>query len=121
MSLKKFGYNLRCALRGLLLNSKENSFQLMLVCAFGVIILGILFKISLCEWLIVLLCISFNLALESINTTWETTFDYLEPKYSLPVKNIKDLIASSVLIVSIFSAVIGIIIFVPKIINFLKL
>ncbi|MGB9763035.1 MAG: diacylglycerol kinase family protein [Minisyncoccia bacterium] len=120
MNFKKLKFSLKCALRGLKLHCRENSFQLMIIISVLVLILGLILKLSYYEWLIIFLCFAFNLSLESINTVWEATFDYLEPKYSLSVKNIKDLIAASVLIVSFFSLIIGIIIFVPKIIQFFQ-
>lgn len=119
MEIKKMWYNFKYAYKGVTLLVKENSFQWMVGIGILVIIAGLILKISYEEWLIVLICIIINLSLEGINTVWEKTLDYLESRYSLPVKDIKDLIAGTVLVTSFITVIIGLIIFTPKIMQLL--
>ena len=61
------------------------------------------------------------MSLELFNTGIEYFLDLFHPEINEKVKNIKDLIAGGVAIISIGAAIIGFIIFAPKIINFFKL
>ena len=83
------------------------------------IILSFLLKISALEWVGVLFAIGFVLAAEAFNTCIERMMDRLLPEQDKTVKYVKDLAAGAVLIAAIVAAIIGIIIFLPKIINLL--
>lgn len=93
----------------------EMNFRIQLICSIMVIILGFIFKISLIEWIVCLLLISFVLVIETINTGYENMVDLIIDKYHPKAKIVKDLLASAVLIVNIFAMIIGLIIFIPKI------
>ena len=82
-----------------------------------VIVLGFLLNISLSEWFICIILFSSVISLEIVNTAIETVVDLVSPNYNELAKRAKDLAAGSVLIAAIASAIIGIIIFLPKIIN----
>lgn len=79
-----------------------------------VILLAILLKVSVVEWCILLLCIASVLTAELLNTSLELKTDLLSPGYHETAKHIKDTAAAAVLVVAIISAVIGLIIFIPK-------
>ncbi len=81
-----------------------------------VIILGFIFKISVTEWLICVLLFGFVITLELMNTAIETAIDICMPEINPKAKLAKDTSAGAVLVVAIVSVIIGIIIFVPKII-----
>lgn len=80
-------------------------------------IMGFLLKISIIEWVVVMLLIAVILALELINTAIERTVDLVTKEYRELAKVSKDMAAGAVLIVSIFSLVIGMLIYLPKIIE----
>ncbi|MDD4636835.1 MAG: diacylglycerol kinase family protein [Bacteroidales bacterium] len=80
-----------------------------------VISVGLLFHISVMEWIAVFLCISIVFAAELINTAIERLTDKICPDYHPEAGIIKDLAAGAVLICAFFSAIIGLLIFVPKI------
>ncbi len=88
-------------------------FLAMLVC----ISFGFFFNISYPEWLIVICCIALVFVTEIFNTALETLCDFIFPDYHLKIKAVKDLSAAAVLIASIFSFIISILIFLPKILN----
>ncbi len=100
---------------------KEQNLTFMTIIGLFVIISGFYFNISKAEWLVVLILITAVMSLELFNTGIEYFLDLFHPEINEKVKNIKDLIAGGVAIISIGAAIIGFIIFAPKIINFFKL
>ena len=95
----------------------ERNFKIELAFAMLVTILSFILKVSLIEWTILVLIISMVLALEMINTAIERCVDLVTKDYKELAKLAKDIAAGAVLIMSMFSVVIGIIIFLPKIIE----
>lgn len=97
----------------------ERNFKIELFFAMAVTIMSFILKVSIIEWGILVLVISMVLALEMINTAIERCVDLVTKEYKELAKNAKDIAAGAVLVMSMFSVVIGIIIFLPKIINLL--
>ena len=85
--------------------------ELIITCL--VIVAGFIFKINCTEWVVVLLCIALVIGLEAINTAVEILADKLHPGSDPEIGKAKDVAAGAVLVASIFSAVIGLVIFVP--------
>lgn len=85
--------------------------------AVAVIICGALFQISYYEWLICFILIGAVIALELVNTAIESVVNMITTDYNVYAKTAKDTSAAAVLVMSIASAVIGLIIFVPKFIE----
>jgi len=100
-------------------SDKERNFKIEIIIAILVIIAGFFFKINRVEWLVLLLTISSVLTLELINTSIERCVDLVTKDYKELAKNAKDVAAGAVLIASIFSIFIGIVIFLPKILEML--
>lgn len=96
--------------------SKDFNGRLELGIAIITIAAGFVLHISKYEWITVLLCIAIVLSLEMINTTIEKLCDMIEPGVHPTIKMIKDIAAGAVLLSAIVSLVIGLIIFLPKII-----
>jgi len=86
-----------------------------------VVIAGIWFNISPSEWLVVMLCIALVLGLEGINTTIEIILDKLHPGFDSEIGKAKDVAAGAVLIAAIVAAIIGFIIFAPRLLDLFKL
>ena len=84
-----------------------------------VLIAGFIFKLEKYEWLIVVFTIGAVIALELINTAIEATVDLVTEDYHPLAKVAKDTSAAAVFVVAIAAALVGIIIFLPKIINLL--
>lgn len=112
---KSFGY----ALKGLGTLFTETPNALMqLLASIAAVILGVLLKISKQEWLAVIIVIGLVFALESINTALETLSDYACHKEIHPaIKKVKDLSAAAVLVGALAALVVGIVVFLPKIIS----
>lgn len=99
----------------------ERNMIIQLVIAFIVLFMSFLLHLDKIEFLIILICIAIVLASETINTAFEFLVDLFHgSQTNTIVKILKDTASAAVLIASIFSAIIGIWIFLPKIINFCK-
>ena len=97
----------------------ERNFRIEILFAIATIITSFILKVSLIEWAILVLVISMVLALEMVNTAIERCVDLITKDYKELAKLAKDIAAGSVLIMSLFSIIIGIIIFLPKILEIL--
>ena len=82
-----------------------------------VVTMGFIFKISLIEFCILLLCISLVISFELINTAVEEAVNLAMPSLHPIAKISKDVSAGAVLFSAIISFIIGLIIFIPKIID----
>lgn len=78
---------------------------------------GFYFKISTTEWIIQLLSIGLVMSIEGINTAIEEIADFMHPEHHQKIGFIKDIAAGAVFIASIFTIIIGFIIYLPKIFN----
>ena len=98
----------------------EPNMKIHVVVAILVVIMAFILKVSIIEWIILVLLIGAVLAAETINTTIENLVDMYTKEYDEKAKIVKDTAAGTVLILAITSAIIGLIIFVPKIICLLE-
>lgn len=106
------------AFRGLWMYLKgESNNRIHLLAAALVIAAGIFFHIDLIEWLFLLLSIGFVLVSEAFNFSLEKLCNEVQSEYNEQIKVIKDISAGAVLIAAIFSAAVGLIIFLPKVIG----
>lgn len=92
----------------------EQNLKIHFMIMFLVIIAGIVLKISAIEWIICLVLFGLVISLELVNTAIETTVDIAMPEINEKAKFAKDIAAGAVLFSAIISAIIGLIIFVPK-------
>lgn len=86
--------------------------QLGILCL--VVIAGLIVHLSLTEWCILTLCAALVLVAELINTAIEHVVDLISPDYHPLAGRIKDMAAGAVLIGALASAVVGVLIFLPK-------
>jgi diacylglycerol kinase len=115
MSIKQRIDSFKYAFNGLkLLIKEEHNARIHVFFAACALIMGVLLKISKNEWITILFCISLVIALELINSAIENIADFVSPEKHVQIKKIKDLSAGAVLIAAIISAIIGLIVFIPK-------
>lgn len=100
---------------------KERNIKIHISIMLLVIFMGLLLKINYHEWLTCLVLFALVLSSELINTAIEITLNLITTEINPHVKHAKDISAGAVLINAIFSAIIGLIIFIPKIINLISL
>lgn len=98
----------------------EPNFRIQIILAFLSSLLGIFLKISQIEWLILITVIFMVLLLELINSSLEALVDLVSPEINERAKIAKDTAAGAVLTASVLSLIIGIVIFLPKILILLK-
>lgn len=91
--------------------TKEANMKIHVFASFVVILASLWFRISLTEWLVVLLLIAGMFSLELMNTAVEKTVDLITTKRHPLAKHAKDAAAAAVLIYACFAVVIGILIF----------
>ena len=84
-----------------------------------VIVFGFFLRISYIEWLVCLVLIGLVIMAEFFNTAIEYVVDLASPKIHPLAKAAKDTASAGVLMMAIISAIIGSIIFIPKIIVFI--
>lgn len=100
---------------------KERNMKIHSVAMCLVIILGFILKISILEWCICIILFVLVMAGELFNTAIEAAVDLAMPDEHSLAKTAKDVAAGGVLIMAIGSAVIGFIIFTPKLYSVLSL
>lgn len=81
-----------------------------------VVAAGVVFEISRYEWLAVLICCGLVLGMEIINMAVEAAVDIAAKSHDPLAKKAKDAAAGASLVVCVFSAAVGLIVFVPYII-----
>lgn len=96
---------------------EEHNARIHLFATVCVIIAGLFFNISMNEWIGVIFSIGLVFSLEIINSSIENIADFISPEKHEMIKKIKDLSASGVLISAITALIIGLIIFIPKILK----
>ena len=113
---RRVGRSFIDAFNGLIFALKtEINFQIEVVFAAAVIALMIIFQVTGTEVLILTMAIAVVLLAELMNTAVERTMDIIQPENHPYVKTIKDLMAASVLVVSLVALAVGLIIFIPYI------
>mgnify|MGYP003966664417 CR=1 FL=1 len=119
---KQFFNSFTHALRGVVVVfSQEQSFRIQVLVGVAVIIFASLFHFSRTEWIVVLLLIGAVLVLEVINSLFERIVDAFKPRVHPMVKDMKDMMAAAVFIVSFIAAVIGCFLFWPHLSQLLGL
>ena len=98
----------------------EQNLKIHTVFAVLVVLAGFILKISYVEWLVCLVLIGLVLMAEFFNTAIEYVVDLASPDIHPLAKLAKGTASAGVLMMAIISAIIGLIIFVPKVIEFVE-
>jgi len=100
---------------GILIKSTHN-FWIHIFFAIIVIFLGLTLRASHIEWILLIFAMGFVMVSEAFNTAIEIDIDLTSPNYHPYARDTKDVAAGAVLISAITAIIIGLIIFLPKII-----
>lgn len=92
----------------------ERNMKIHIVMMIVVIVMGIWLKISKVEWMICIILFAFVISAELFNTAIETVVDIVMPNKNEKAKIAKDVSAAAVLVLAIGAAIIGCMIFIPK-------
>lgn len=117
LGIHRFFASFRYSLEGLkyaYLN--EQSMLIHLLAVIVVIISGIVLKISVTEWLFCICMFGFVMGAELINTAIEATVDLVTEEKRPLAKVAKDTASAGVFILALMSAIVGLTIFIPKVI-----
>ena len=116
---KRLGRSFKAAFEGIASTyKKEQNIKIHTIISLIVIVCGIVFKINYIEWLVCLVLIGFVLMAEFFNTAIEYVVDLASPNIHPLAKAAKDTASAGVLMMAIIAAVIGCVIFIPQIIEF---
>ena len=95
---------------------EERNMRKHAVTSLLVVLAGFVFQVSKIEWLFLLLSIFLVIAFEILNSAIENVVDLASHyHFDMLAKKAKDMAAGAVLVVSLFAAVTGLIIFIPRI------
>jgi undecaprenol kinase len=111
----------RHAIDGILsIVKNERNFRIQLVVAMLVVLISFLLKISHSDWIAVGFLITLVLISEAFNSVIEALCDTISHEYRVNIKYAKDVSAGAVLVSAILSVILGLIIFMPYIIDLLS-
>lgn len=117
----RLSIGLRYALAGVLYSLKhERNFKIHVTVFILTMILGAFLKISINEWFAILIVSAVVMQAELLNSAIEKAIDYIKPEIHPKAKVIKDISAGAVLITAMIAFMIGLIIFVPKILLMIR-
>ena len=108
----------RCAIAGICyLMASQAHARWHLLATLIVITLGIVLNVTHNEWLALVLAMALVWISEAINTAIEQACDAITKDDNPHIAHAKDVAAGAVLLAAIFATIIGLIIFVPKLLN----
>lgn len=87
--------------------------------ALSALIGALILQFSFIEWIIVILVVIGMISLELVNTAIETVVDLVQPEWHQEAGKAKDIAAGACLIYACGAAVIGVMLYIPKLINWL--
>lgn len=82
-----------------------------------VVLAGFIFRISTGEWIAVVFAIGLVFGAEAFNSVVERLSDVVQPERDDRIRDVKDMSAGAVLICVITASVIGLIVFLPKLLG----
>lgn len=116
ISLPRFFRSFRYALRGFRRAvASEHSFRIHVIVSVVVVVLIIALDLGRLETAVLVLVMANILILELVNTVVERFVGILEPRIHPYVGDIKDLMATGVLILSVAAILIGLVVLIPAI------
>ena len=120
LDAKRLGRSFKAAFEGIKATYiREQNIKIHTIVAILVVLFGFLLKISYGEWLVCLVLIGLVLMAEFFNTAIEYVVDLASPNIHPLAKAAKDTASAGVLMMAILAAIVGIVIFVPKIVLFI--
>ena len=100
--------------------NREQNLLIHIISTILVVIFGIIFKISIIEWVLVILMVSMVITTELINSAIESVVDLYTKEFKPLAMVAKDVAAAAVVTAAFCALSVGIYIFIPKIILLFK-
>jgi diacylglycerol kinase len=101
------------------LYKNEHNARIHLIAAVVALLTGLILKIDILEWCLLLTVTGIVFITELLNTSLEALSDIVEPEWNEKIRQAKDYAAAAVLISAILSVIVGGLIFLPKLIGLL--
>ncbi len=93
----------------------EQNMRIHFLIALGVIVAGLVFAVAVWEWIVLVLSIGMVISAECVNTAMERLADLVSREKHPLIKQAKDCSSGAVLVLAITAAVVGGLVFFPKI------
>jgi diacylglycerol kinase len=107
-------------MRGLIKTFREEqNIRVQILAGVVVLFFAWFFIITKIEWILLIILIGLVLLMEILNSAVERVTDMLKPRINTYDKEIKDIMAAAVMLSSLIAVIIGMIIFIPYIKDFL--
>ncbi len=112
---KKLINSFKYAIEGFISSFKtERNMKIHILAMIIAIALGIFLGLNITEWCIITIVIALVISAELFNTAIETIVDMVSPEKKPKAKLAKDISAGAVLALAIGAAIVGMILFIPK-------
>jgi len=92
----------------------EKHMRFHILIAIAVLVISLICRIAVWEWVAVILCMALVLGAELINSAVEAVVDLVSPEKHPLAAYAKDAAAGGVLVAALAAAVVGLIIFLPR-------
>ena len=116
----KYSQKFLNAFRGLrVFWATTNNLLIHATISLAVVILGLYFSISSFEWIALIFAIGFVMVAEAFNTAIEIDIDLTSPEFHPYARDTKDVAAAAVLLAVFTAVIIGLIVFLPKILCYM--
>ena len=99
----------------------QRNIPLIMIATVAVLLLSWWFAISIIELLIVITAIGLVIITETVNTAIEKAVDLITDKYHPLARLAKDVAAGGVLLAVLYSIVVGLIIFLPRLLELISI
>lgn len=117
----KAAHSFRYAWQGIVtLLRFENNARIHFFATLISVALGFVVELSVLEWVVIVVVIGLVWAAEAFNTAIEKLADIVSPALHPGIKEVKDLAAAGVLLLSAVAVVVALLVFLPKIIFLLS-
>ncbi len=104
----------RPAFNGIVLGFKDPAIRIQMILALLAMIAGFVLKLSIAEWIAVIICIGLVISTEILNTCVEKVCDLYSKEEDERIKVIKDLAAGAVLVSAICALITAMLILISR-------
>ena len=95
----------------------EPNFRIHTFFAIAALLVGFFLKLNYLEWIVLSFTIFYVITLELLNTVLENIVNVVSPQVNPYAKAAKDVAAACVLLAAFLSVIVGLILFVPKLLK----
>ena len=99
---------------------REQNLLIHIIASFFVILFGVIFKLNITDWVLIFSMIGFVIVSELINSAIELVVDLYTNKFNSLAMIAKDTAAAAVVTAAFTSILVGIYVFLPKLIAIIK-